>query len=776
MIAIIFLFYTLQANVCDLGYNWCKAKSCCDINSDCYCDQSCDGTNPDPKWGCSYDPYAESRCDVFGCTCHGISNYFGIKFNSDFGCTPAWAQDWWNRHSCQTSPQQESPYPGCTQTLCDDTVITGLTMSGSRSSSGHCPDSCKCSVGKASNGGQKLAADGYCYNWCSKDFSGYRYCGTGENYEVGGIDCRGCSGRQVRDDGCCADGDFNRYAGGNSVFLFQHKYEFKPAGKGLIALEAFMGSARCKSGYELVQGCCGNNFNDGAGGKTIYLCAKYAEYGPFIDEVRMYGSQKRDWDPPCNNNDGWYKLANPECEDGCDFNEGTGGLDHMHIYICYHKMPQCFLPSRIEDTKKLCKYIVDETDKSGGYPLTEVMVQGVLVKIDWDVFHFDPTAKVKNQVKTVIGGPWKCPDQGTCSVTYTETEITSHQWSLTGGVAINAGWAFEITGGVPGIAKITGRVEIGASVGIEIMAGGKKEFESSISSTMACARRDFATTCTIYATRGDYLVNGMATPIFMFEGERIECKDFVDTTHIEWWGQSDTMLKAGEEIICEDDPDFSDCEGATEDLCRQVDVIRWNCPKTCNQYAEGPPSCVGGPDCNFVPVEECPSPSDLEPSNSYYLDCQEAVFKVDAICEAYKPFTTIGAPEDWHIENCAGKPNANGEAFMHSIWQWHCDKVNEVSSQKKDVPEDQKATQNLGSADSHTAGDKKQGFKETWTEHHYKEHTWTPLSIFGESVDKMNVITCILALIGVCSTIVAFKNRCMKTNSYATIEDARSEI
>merc|ERR1712179_141221 len=49
---------------------------------------------------------------------------------------------------------------------------------------------CKCIRGASSNGGKELNTDGYCEFYCSKPYSGKRYCGTGKDYRTGDfIDC-----------------------------------------------------------------------------------------------------------------------------------------------------------------------------------------------------------------------------------------------------------------------------------------------------------------------------------------------------------------------------------------------------------------------------------------------------------------------------------------------------------------------------------------------------------------------------------------------------------
>jgi len=661
-------------------------------------------------------------CNVFGCTCQGMSNYYGTKAGKNYGCAPPWAQDWWVASNCGTNPHQEAPYPGCGQTVCDTNVVVGLTMS------------------------------------------------TSTNHP----------GDIVQDNNCCSN-DFNANAGGDWIFLFQERYAHNPKGEGLVHLLAYMDNPKnCPAGYTLVTGCCGNNFNNEAGGDVVWMCAKYERYGPFIDEIRMYGSQDSHWDPPCDASSGWYKVDNDGCEDGCDFNEGTHGRDHVHIYLCYHKTQDCFLPSRIDDTKKVCQQIVDETNASNGFPIQEIMIEGSLIPVSWDVYEWTPSAKARNYETTVIGPPKNCQNQEECWVEFTETEIHTKQWNLEGGIGIDASWGFEVSGGVPELFDITGKFDIGVGIDIGIGVGGLESFESTTTNHYSCATRDVATVCSILTQRGEYLVNGKATPIFKFEGQDIKCKDFVETTHIEWWGEHDILTKTSEQILCEDDKDFIGCDTATEALCQTQEITRWNCPHSCNKWGWGPAQCANGAECGYVPVpvEECPSPASLEPVDHMFLDCNEAVFTPTAICEAYKPFTIENAPE-WHIENCPGKKDANGEVFMHSIWTWSCTSVGKTLNQRADWQAERSGSQNLGSSSqnfgSSMAGDKKQAFKETWTERHYKEHTWTPMSIL-EDVNAINVITFILAIIGAGSIVIALKNCCMKTSAYTTIEETQSEI
>lgn len=64
-----------------------------------------------------------TSCSVFGCTCKGAADYYGI--NGGFGCAPAEAQHWWIHeakpcadptYSCCTVAdytEKAAPYPGC---------------------------------------------------------------------------------------------------------------------------------------------------------------------------------------------------------------------------------------------------------------------------------------------------------------------------------------------------------------------------------------------------------------------------------------------------------------------------------------------------------------------------------------------------------------------------------------------------------------------------------------------------------------------------------------
>eukprot|EP00040_Diaphanoeca_grandis_P035429 m.222904 g.222904 ORF g.222904 m.222904 type:complete len:925 (-) comp33386_c2_seq2:269-3043(-) len=52
-------------------------------------------TPPPPAW----------NCNLFNCTCQGLSNYYGVVSGSGFGCTPLVAQDWWTANKCNTNNQ-----------------------------------------------------------------------------------------------------------------------------------------------------------------------------------------------------------------------------------------------------------------------------------------------------------------------------------------------------------------------------------------------------------------------------------------------------------------------------------------------------------------------------------------------------------------------------------------------------------------------------------------------------------------------------------------------
>jgi len=61
-------------------------------------------------------------------------------------------------------------------------------------SQGSCPADCKCMAGGAGNGGAEVNAQGFCEKYCSPEYSGTRYCGTGSDYKKGDfVDCTGCA-------------------------------------------------------------------------------------------------------------------------------------------------------------------------------------------------------------------------------------------------------------------------------------------------------------------------------------------------------------------------------------------------------------------------------------------------------------------------------------------------------------------------------------------------------------------------------------------------------
>lgn len=562
-------------------------------------------------------------CNDFGCTCQGLANYYGLEVGVHYGCTPAWAQQWYKDNNCATNPHTQPPYAGCEIQICDDSTITVLRMSETKD-----------------------------YPW----------------------------GDIVPCNGCC-DSNFNKNVkDGTTVYVFAERLKTANQPTGLVDLISVTGLS-CPTGYEIVEGCCHSNFNDGAKATQIAMCGKWSKYGPFIDHIEIHGSKDKKYKPTCREEDGWFLLAH-------DFNEDTKDKNgHMYTYVCFHRIgwgvsSQCFLPKTIDDTKDVCKKIVDETNASDGYPISEIVIEAATIPVSWNVFEWTPQAKVRGYERYPIGGPMNCPNQDNCNVQYTETIIHTSSWQLDSGVAVDASWEFEMSAGIPLIFEIETQFGIGMTVDIGIGVGGSEELEQSKSQTFACTERDYATTCTIYTTRGEYLVYAQATPIFHHMGQTVDCKEFVDTVSLEWWGQSDMGTEAAENIICEDNVNFAGCATATEDICRQEDAVRWNCPKTCNIWGWGPAPCAGGADCNFVevPNTECPPPSALEPAVGQYLDCNEAVFTPTALCEAYHAFTLETAPTDWQIQNCPGQPDLNGEVFMHSIWQWSCIPSDDLSA------------------------------------------------------------------------------------------------
>jgi len=665
-------------------------------------------------------------CSEFGCSCQGLSDRYGVEAGVSFGCTPPWAVEWWKNAGCFTSPSNEGPYPGCSRDKeCRGNVLTGLVMT------------------------------------------------TDWNHP----------GTMVSDNGCCGN-DFNANAGGSYIYLIQETFTHFPRDRGIVDLWARMDSSSCPSGYELVSGCCGSDFNSGAGGDKVYMCAKYSRFGPFVDEVKMYGNQDSHWDPPCNG-DGWRWIHNSQCEDDCDFNEGTHGMDHMHIYVCYHMTPECYLSTTLDETKQICKKVVDLTNASDGYPLQEITIEGKAYPVTWDVFEWTPTAEVRNYEHVQLTDPMTCTDQALCSVSATTTTIHTADWQLTGDISVHGGVEFGVSAGIPEIFTIGGGYEIGAEVGIGFSKGGSESLEQSMIKTYACTQRDYATTCTVFTERGEFLVYGRATPIINFNQQQVQCKDFEELTDIEWWGESDHGSNAVEQIICTDSENY-DCDYATAVYCETDAVTKWNCPHTCNTWGFGPSPCKGGADCGFEPVlaEQCPSPHAIEPVGGVFPDCNQVVFTPGVLCEATRPFTIEDGP-DWQIKNCPGKPDIQGDIFMHSIWLWHCTHVEGTANMRADWNSasagdlnsasagdlNSASTASLGSTHTVEKGDKGQGSKETWTEQHYEEHTWTPMSIMSRGVNMINVIPSAFALIGACAVVVALKNRCMKTNTYTTIED-----
>lgn len=444
----------------------------------------------------------------------------------------------------------------------------------------------------------------------------------------------------------------------------------------------------------------------------------------------------------------------------------------MHTYICYHQIPKstretCILPTRVEDTRRICQQIVDETNDAKGYPITQIDIQGVQYVVDWDIYEWEDKATVVHYEDSKLGGPFRCASD-VCSHEVSQVESHSYQWNIGAGIEISTEWEWGFSAGVPGIAGISGSIEVGVSANIQCEVGAEATFEKQVTTTYFCDQREYATECTIWASKGTYKVLGMATPIFNIYGAEVRCKDYVDAIKIEWYGQAEVEGAAEETPICNDNPHYEyDCQHkANEDLCQTDDYIKWNCPGTCNEkWGVGPPSCTNGAYCNWKVPEACPSPFELEPIMKL-PKCRHAIYNPNEICYADTAFTNEGAPEDWQIKNCDGKEGwgPDGGVNKYNIWQWVCEDVDEVTAP------------NLGSTSTRTDGDKKQAFKETWTEQHYKEHTWTPLSIFAEGVNNMNVMVCIFAIIGVFSIIAAFKNRCMKRDVYTTIEDMRSKI
>lgn len=50
-------------------------------------------------------PSPPFNCSVFGCTCQGASDFYGIVAGSGFGCTSKAAETWWTANQCGTSPK-----------------------------------------------------------------------------------------------------------------------------------------------------------------------------------------------------------------------------------------------------------------------------------------------------------------------------------------------------------------------------------------------------------------------------------------------------------------------------------------------------------------------------------------------------------------------------------------------------------------------------------------------------------------------------------------------
>ena len=60
-------------------------------------------------------------------------------------------------------------------------------------------DLCKCTKGSSSNEGKELNENGVCEHYCSKPYSGVRYCGTGTDYKSGdSINCQPAQGNPTK--------------------------------------------------------------------------------------------------------------------------------------------------------------------------------------------------------------------------------------------------------------------------------------------------------------------------------------------------------------------------------------------------------------------------------------------------------------------------------------------------------------------------------------------------------------------------------------------------
>jgi len=98
-----------------------------------------------------------------------------------------------------------------------------------------------------------------------------------------------------------------------------------------------------------------------------------------------------------------------------------------------------------------------------------------------------------------------------------------------------------VSAGIPEIFTIGGGYEIGAEVGIGFSKGGSESLEQSMIKTYACTQRDYATTCTVFTERGEFLVYGRATPIINFNQQQVQCNIFVESCCIAFFGKARTL-------------------------------------------------------------------------------------------------------------------------------------------------------------------------------------------------------------------------------------------
>jgi hypothetical protein len=64
--------------------------------------------------GCpKHPPPAAWTCSVFGCTCQGMADYYGVVAGVGFGCAPLAAQSWWTNTKRCNAKTNTTTHPGC---------------------------------------------------------------------------------------------------------------------------------------------------------------------------------------------------------------------------------------------------------------------------------------------------------------------------------------------------------------------------------------------------------------------------------------------------------------------------------------------------------------------------------------------------------------------------------------------------------------------------------------------------------------------------------------